>query len=79
MVEHRELSQGRALELAPNFSPVVPMELTCQSSLPRDFPGEVSGARSDRKQLIRKQLIGLMALLARDDVLVVARFDRLAR
>jgi hypothetical protein len=40
MVEHRELSQGRALELAPNFSPVVPMELTCQSSLPRDFPGE---------------------------------------
>lgn len=74
MVEHRELSQGRALELAPNFSPVVPMELTCQSSLPRDFPGEVSGARSDRKQLIR-----LMALLARDDVLVVARFDRLAR
>jgi DNA invertase Pin-like site-specific DNA recombinase len=35
---------------------------------------KVSGARSDRKQLIR-----LMAGLARGDVLVVTRLDRLAR
>src|SRR4030088_1976505 len=38
------------------------------------FQEKVSGARSDRKQLAR-----LMALLAKDDVLVVTRLDRLAR
>lgn len=38
------------------------------------FQEKVSGARSDRKQLAR-----LMALLAREDVLVVTRLDRLAR
>ena len=38
------------------------------------FQEKISGARSDRKQLMR-----LMALLAKDDVLVVTRLDRLAR
>ncbi len=38
------------------------------------FQEKVSGARSDRKQLIR-----LMSLLAKGDVLVVTRLDRLAR
>src|SRR5713226_4639698 len=38
------------------------------------FQEKVSGARSDRKQLIR-----LMAGLAKGDVLVVTRLDRLAR
>src|SRR6267378_3548974 len=38
------------------------------------FQEKVSGARSDRKQLIR-----FMAGLARGDVLVVTRLDRLAR
>jgi DNA invertase Pin-like site-specific DNA recombinase len=38
------------------------------------FQEKVSGARADRKQLAR-----LMALLAKDDVLVVTRLDRLAR
>src|ERR1700730_10219260 len=38
------------------------------------FQEKVSGARSDRKQLAR-----LMAVLAKGDVLVVTRLDRLAR
>src|SRR5207245_11786169 len=38
------------------------------------FQEKVSGARSDRKQLTR-----LMSLLAKEDVLVVTRLDRLAR
>jgi DNA invertase Pin-like site-specific DNA recombinase len=38
------------------------------------FQEKVSGARSDRKQLTR-----LMAVLAKGDVLVVSRLDRLAR
>ena len=38
------------------------------------FQEKVSGARSDRKQLMR-----LMAVLAKGDVLVVTRLDRLAR
>src|SRR5258705_1817989 len=38
------------------------------------FQEKISGARSDRKQLAK-----LMALLAKDDVLVVTRLDRLAR
>src|SRR5437879_6047772 len=38
------------------------------------FQEKISGARSDRKQLAR-----LMAVLAKDDVLVVTRLDRLAR
>src|SRR5665647_2121710 len=38
------------------------------------FQEKISGARSDRKQLIR-----LMAVLAKGDVLVVTRLDRLAR
>src|SRR4030088_1912245 len=38
------------------------------------FQEKISGARSDRKQLTR-----LMAVLAKGDVLVVARLDRLAR
>src|SRR6266480_4479259 len=38
------------------------------------FQEKISGARSDRKQLAR-----LMALLAKGDVLVVTRLDRLAR
>jgi DNA invertase Pin-like site-specific DNA recombinase len=38
------------------------------------FQEKVSGARSDRKQLTR-----LMTVLARGDVLVVTRLDRLAR
>jgi DNA invertase Pin-like site-specific DNA recombinase len=38
------------------------------------FQEKISGARSDRKQLSR-----LMALLAKGDVLVVTRLDRLAR
>ena len=38
------------------------------------FQEKVSGARSDRKQLAR-----VMALLGKDDVLVVTRLDRLAR
>jgi DNA invertase Pin-like site-specific DNA recombinase len=38
------------------------------------FQEKISGARSDRKQLAK-----LMALLAKGDVLVVARLDRLAR
>jgi DNA invertase Pin-like site-specific DNA recombinase len=38
------------------------------------FQEKVSGARPDRKQLTR-----LMTLLAKDDVLVVTRLDRLAR
>src|SRR4051795_4735076 len=38
------------------------------------FQEKISGARSDRKQLAK-----LMALLAKSDVLVVTRLDRLAR
>ena len=38
------------------------------------FQEKISGARSDRKQLTK-----LMALLAKGDVLVVTRLDRLAR
>jgi len=38
------------------------------------FQEKISGARSDRKQLIR-----LMAALAKGDILVVTRLDRLAR
>src|SRR5438067_400618 len=38
------------------------------------FQEKISGARSDRKQLAR-----VMALLAKGDVLVVTRLDRLAR
>ena len=38
------------------------------------FQEKISGARSDRKQLTR-----LMAVLAKGDVLVVTRLDRLAR
>src|SRR5258705_1785955 len=38
------------------------------------FQEKISGARSDRKQLIR-----LMGVLAKGDVLVVTRLDRLAR
>jgi DNA invertase Pin-like site-specific DNA recombinase len=38
------------------------------------FQEKISGARSDRKQLAK-----LIALLAKDDVLVVTRLDRLAR
>jgi DNA invertase Pin-like site-specific DNA recombinase len=38
------------------------------------FQEKISGARSDRKQLLR-----LMGLLAKGDVLVVTRLDRLAR
>src|SRR6476659_9097620 len=38
------------------------------------FQEKISGARSDRKQLMR-----LMAALAKGDVLVVTRLDRLAR
>src|SRR5271155_73579 len=38
------------------------------------FQEKISGARADRKQLAR-----LMAVLARGDVLVVSRLDRLAR
>ena len=38
------------------------------------FQEKISGARSDRKQLMR-----LMAVLAKGDVLVVTRLDRLAR
>jgi predicted ATPase len=38
------------------------------------FQEKISGARSDRKQLAK-----LMALLAKGDVLVVTRLDRLAR
>jgi DNA invertase Pin-like site-specific DNA recombinase len=38
------------------------------------FQEKISGARSDRKQLSR-----LMAILAKGDVLVVTRLDRLAR
>src|ERR1700686_4576908 len=38
------------------------------------FQEKISGARSDRKQLTR-----LMAALARGDVLVITRLDRLAR
>jgi DNA invertase Pin-like site-specific DNA recombinase len=38
------------------------------------FQEKISGARSDRKQLMR-----LMRVLAKGDVLVVARLDRLAR
>src|SRR5713101_3807774 len=38
------------------------------------FQEKVSGARSDRKQLTR-----LMGVLAKGDVLVVTRLDRLAR
>ena len=40
----------------------------------RIFQEKISGTRSDRKQLAK-----LMALLAKGDVLVVARLDRLAR
>ena len=40
----------------------------------RIFQEKISGARSDRKQLTR-----LMAVLAKGDVLVVTRLDRLAR
>ena len=40
----------------------------------RIFQEKISGARSDRKELAK-----LMALLAKGDVLVVARLDRLAR
>jgi DNA invertase Pin-like site-specific DNA recombinase len=36
------------------------------------FQEKISGARSDRKQLVK-----LMATLAKDDVLVVTRLDRL--
>jgi DNA invertase Pin-like site-specific DNA recombinase len=38
------------------------------------FQEKISGARSDRKQLAR-----LIAVLAKEDVLVVTRLDRLAR
>jgi DNA invertase Pin-like site-specific DNA recombinase len=38
------------------------------------FQEKISGARSDRKQLTR-----LMAALAKGDVLIVTRLDRLAR
>jgi DNA invertase Pin-like site-specific DNA recombinase len=38
------------------------------------FQEKISGARSDRKQLAK-----LMSILAKDDVLVVTRLDRLAR
>jgi DNA invertase Pin-like site-specific DNA recombinase len=38
------------------------------------FQEKISGARSDRKQLM-----GLMAVLTKGDVLVVTRLDRLAR
>src|SRR5215218_6782801 len=38
------------------------------------FQEKISGARSDRKQLAK-----LMALLAKNDVLVITRLDRLAR
>ena len=38
------------------------------------FQEKISGARSDRKQLAR-----LMVVLAKGDVLVVTRLDRLAR
>src|ERR1700682_2489964 len=38
------------------------------------FQEKISGARSDRKQLVR-----LMAVLAKGDVLVVTRLDRLTR
>ena len=38
------------------------------------FQEKISGARSDRKQLTR-----LMGVLAKGDVLVVTRLDRLAR
>ena len=38
------------------------------------FQEKISGARSDRKQLMR-----LMGVLAKGDVLVVTRLDRLAR
>jgi DNA invertase Pin-like site-specific DNA recombinase len=38
------------------------------------FQEKISGARSDRKQLAR-----LMVILAKGDVLVVTRLDRLAR
>ena len=38
------------------------------------FQEKISGARSDRKQLMR-----LIAVLAKGDVLVVTRLDRLAR
>lgn len=38
------------------------------------FQEKVSGARSDRKQLVR-----LMAVLSKEDTLVVTRLDRLAR
>jgi hypothetical protein len=38
------------------------------------FQEKISGARSDRRQLTR-----LMTVLAKDDVLVVTRLDRLAR
>jgi DNA invertase Pin-like site-specific DNA recombinase len=38
------------------------------------FQEKISGARSDRKQLTR-----LMTVLAKGDVLVVTRLDRLAR
>lgn len=44
------------------------------ASCEKIFQEKVSGARSDRKQLAR-----LMALLAKGDVLVVTRLDRLAR
>jgi DNA invertase Pin-like site-specific DNA recombinase len=40
----------------------------------KTFQEKISGARSDRKQLTR-----LMAILAKGDVLVVTRLDRLAR
>ena len=40
----------------------------------RIFQEKISGARSDRKQLAR-----LIAVLAKGDVLVVTRLDRLAR
>jgi DNA invertase Pin-like site-specific DNA recombinase len=38
------------------------------------FREKISGARSDSKQLIK-----LMVLLAKDDVLIVTRLDRLAQ
>jgi DNA invertase Pin-like site-specific DNA recombinase len=44
------------------------------ASCEKIFREKVSGARSDRKQLIR-----LMAVLAKGEVLVVTRLDRLAR
>jgi DNA invertase Pin-like site-specific DNA recombinase len=47
-----------------------PKEANCK----KVFQEKISGARADRKQLAR-----LMALLAKDDVLVVTRLDRLAR